>query len=105
MAAAFQVAVVLLDAASGFWGTGGVFASAAALGLTDVDALTFSMSRFGEDAAVRALAAKAIAVGILVNTLFKLGLVLILGSRGFQGVAVPGLLTIAASIAAGLWLI
>ena len=105
MAAAFQVAVVILDAASGFWGTGGVFASAAALGLTDMDALTFSMSRYGQDAAVRELAAQAIAVGILVNTLFKLGLVLMLGSRGFRAVAAPGLLTLAASIAAGLWLI
>jgi uncharacterized membrane protein (DUF4010 family) len=104
MAVAFQLAIVVLDAASGFWGSGGVFASAAALGLTDVDALTFSMSRYGQDAAVRELAARAIALGVLVNTLFKLGLALVLGSRAFHRVALPGLV-LAASLAAGLLIV
>jgi uncharacterized membrane protein (DUF4010 family) len=47
MAVVFQVVQMAVFAASSLWGASGVFTSAAILGLTDVDALTISMSRGG----------------------------------------------------------
>ena len=91
MALAFQVAVSGILFVRGHWGTSGVYATASVLGLTDVDALTMSMSRLDGGLAAE-LAASAIAVGILANTALKLTLSIVLGGRAFRRVAVPGLL-------------
>lgn len=66
------------------WGSSGVFTSAAILGLTDVDALTVSMARDVARAVSPAVAAAAIAIGVLTNTAMKLGLALLFGSRSFK---------------------
>jgi uncharacterized membrane protein (DUF4010 family) len=50
------------------------------------------------------LAARAIAVGLLSNTLLKLSLVLILGAPRFRKAAAPGLLALAATVVAGLFI-
>lgn len=99
MAVAFQVVLLLMPAIQHIWGGAGVLGSAAVLGLTDMDALTYSMSRLGSTGAAR-LAARAIAVGIVANTVLKLMLVLSLGSPAFRRAAAPGLFALAA--AAGL---
>jgi len=101
MAAAFQVVLLLIPMIQHTWGSAGVLGSAAVLGLTDTDALTYSMSRLGSTGAAR-LAARAIAVGIVANTVLKLVLVLSLGSPAFRRAAAPGLLALAAAMAAGL---
>jgi hypothetical protein len=79
-----------------------VIASAAVLGLTDVDALTLSMSKMGGDPALVGLAARAIVVGIIANTAMKLGMALLLGSAGFRWRVAAGLLALGAALAAGL---
>jgi uncharacterized membrane protein (DUF4010 family) len=84
-----------------FWGAAGVLGSAALLGLTDMDALTYSMARLGSEESAP-LAARAIAVGILSNTMLKLALVLGLGSPAFRKAAAPALLALAAAVVAGL---
>lgn len=91
MALVFQLAVSGIQFVRGHWGTTGVYATASVLGLTDVDALTMSMSRLDGGLAAE-LAASAIAVGILVNTALKLGLSIVLGGTVFRRVAVPGLM-------------
>jgi uncharacterized membrane protein (DUF4010 family) len=101
MALAFQLALLLFPAIQGLWGHAGVLSSAAVLGLTDMDALTYSMSRLGSGGEVR-LAAQAIMLGILSNTAVKLMLVLSLGSPVFRRAASPGLFALAAATAAGL---
>jgi uncharacterized membrane protein (DUF4010 family) len=101
MALAFQAVLLLVPAIQGTWGSAGVLSSAALLGLTDVDALTFSMSRLGS----APLAARAIAVGILANTALKLILVLTLGSPAFRRTAAPGLLALGCAVATGLVLV
>jgi uncharacterized membrane protein (DUF4010 family) len=90
MVLAFQVVLFVVPAADRLWGSAGVLGSAALLGLTDMDALTYSMARLGA-AGDPALAARAIAVGLLSNTVLKLGLVLVLGSPRFRRVAGAGL--------------
>jgi uncharacterized membrane protein (DUF4010 family) len=104
MAVAFQVVLLLIPAIQSIWGSAGVLGSAAVVGLTDMDALTYSMSRLGS-AGAAPLAARAIAVGILANTALKLILVLSLGSPTFRRAAAPGLLALGAAVATGLALV
>ncbi len=82
MALLFQAVLFALDYVRGIWGQSGLVASAAVLGLTDVDALTMSMARSAtEDAAPAAL---ALAVGCAANTAFKGGIALIIGRGEYR---------------------
>ncbi len=102
MALAFQVVLLAIAWLQDTVGTTGVLLTAAVLGLTDMDALTLSMSRLGSDEALRGLAAMAIAVGMLSNTLLKLTLTLVLGSPAFRRRASTGLVALAAASGVGL---
>lgn len=104
MALAFQASLMALTWISGTLGAIGVIASAALLGLTDMDALTLSMNRLGEAPDQAGLAARAIAVGILANGLLKTTLVVVLGGPGYRRLAAAGLLAVAGAGAAALWL-
>ena len=84
MAAVFQLVILLVNAARAGFGAAGVLTTAAALGLTDVDALTMSMARdVGRTGAVDTAAA-AIAIGILANVSLKTGIALVFGSSRFR---------------------
>ncbi len=84
MAAVFQLVILLVHAARAAFGAAGVLTTAAALGLTDVDALTMSMARdVGRSGAVDTAAA-AIAIGILANASLKTGIALVFGSSRFR---------------------
>lgn len=104
LALAFQAAIMLLAIVQSWWGTAGVLTSAAALGLTDVDALTVSMCRSAANGSAVSLAAQGIAIGVLSNTVLKLGVATSLGSRAFRRAVTPGFLALAAAVALGLWL-
>lgn len=97
MVLAFQVVLLVVPTAERLWGSAGVLGSAALLGLSDMDALTYSMARLGARGDAT-LGARAIAVGILSNTMLKLGLVLVLGTPRFRRVAGPGLLALGAAV-------
>jgi uncharacterized membrane protein (DUF4010 family) len=101
MAVAFQVAMIAIAYVRKTWGTPGVYATAAALGLTDVDALTVSMSRH-EAALAVSIAAHAIAIGILSNTILKLSIVVALGQSTFRRRAAIGLAALGVASAVGL---
>jgi uncharacterized membrane protein (DUF4010 family) len=82
-----------------------VLLSAAGLGLTDVDALIYAMTRLPADGVDTATAAQALAVGVLANTVLKLVLALVVGRGTFRRVAGFGLAGLAvASLAALLGL-
>lgn len=83
----FQAVLMAVYVARDVWGASGVLTSAAVLGLTDVDALTVSMARGVAQTISPAVAAAAIAVGVLANTGVKLGLALLLGSMRFRLIA------------------
>jgi uncharacterized membrane protein (DUF4010 family) len=99
MAALFQIVLIAVHLANRAAGAAGVLTSAAVLGLTDVDALTMSMSRVAADAAALDLGARAIAVGVAANTALKLVLALVLSERSFR-IIVGG--TLAAMLAAAV---
>lgn len=91
MALLFQVALMALAWVQGAFGDGGVLPLAALLGLTDMDALTLSMARLGTDPEMTDLAAKAIVLGLLSNTLLKFGVGMVLGTADFRRYAGTGL--------------
>jgi uncharacterized membrane protein (DUF4010 family) len=102
MAALFQAVLMAVYAVRERWGTSGVFTSAAVLGLTDVDALTVSMARDVAETVSPAVAAAAIAIGVLTNTGMKLGLALFLGSPRFRIIAGGGLVLMLVALGATL---
>jgi uncharacterized membrane protein (DUF4010 family) len=106
MALLFQVVLFAVYLAGEVWGYSGVLASAAVLGLTDVDALTMSMARGVASTGSLALAAMAIAVGVLSNTALKLGVALVFGNARFRLIAGGGLvlMMIAATLSLA-WLV
>jgi uncharacterized membrane protein (DUF4010 family) len=97
MAIAFQAMLLILPLAQRAWGSGGLLGSAALLGLTDMDALTYSLARPPGGGVAPALAARALGVGIFANTLFKLVLVLTQGDRSVRRIAGLGLASLAAA--------
>lgn len=104
MAIAFQVAMVLLTLVRDRWGSLGLYPAAAVLGLTDMDALTVSMSTL-DRSMLPEIAARAIAIGVLANTLLKLGLTVVMGSNRFRPVASTGLAALAAASLVGLLIV
>lgn len=104
MAIAFQATLMLMALARGRFGEAGVLASSAVLGLTDMDALTFSMTRLAAEPDMIAIAAAAMAIGVLANTVLKLGVTLVVGTGEFRRRAGVGLVLLAAASAVGLGL-
>ena len=105
MAVGFQVVLLLIPLAQQLWGTPGVLTSAVIVGISDMDALAFSMARLAASPTSLPLAAKALAVGALASALFKVCLALALGAAPFRRQAAAGLGTVAAACALGLWLV
>ena len=102
MALLFQLVLYGVDAAQTWFGSAGLFASAAALGLTDVDALTVTMARGTAARAGLDAAARAIAVGVLANTVLKAAIALVVGRGAFRRVTGATLLAMAATLAVAL---
>ncbi len=102
MTLAFAVVLMVVHEVERLFGSGGVLWSAAIVGLTDTDALTLAMARLGQRPDVLVVAAKAIAIGVLANTMFKLGVTVVLGTPAFRKVASLGLLVLAVAGAGAL---
>jgi uncharacterized membrane protein (DUF4010 family) len=101
MAVAFQIALSIIAIVRTKVDSPGLYVTGAALGLTDVDALTFAMNRAGGDITA-AVAARAIAIGILANTALKLAVCVVLGRGRFRRLATIGLAGLALGSAIGL---
>lgn len=95
MALAFQAVLFGIEAARSAFGDVGVLAGAAVAGLTDLDALTLSMSRLAAEPDLAVTAARALAVGIVANSIVKSTVAVVLGTRDYRSVAIPGLLAMA----------
>ena len=102
MAAVFQIVLFAVNAARQYFGEGGLLASGAILGLTDVDALTISMTKVAAAGGSQSIAAQAIAIGILANCLLKVGLAIVLGAPRFWRVAGALLAAMAITIIASI---
>lgn len=102
MAAMFQVVLFALHEVRQRFGGTGLRWSAVLLGLTDVDALTASMATQVGDGLALDVAASAIAIGIVANTVLKLGLAVAIGRGRFRLIVGAGLAAIAAAILVSL---
>jgi uncharacterized membrane protein (DUF4010 family) len=100
MALIFQVVLYGVYLMRGWFGTAGVLASGAVVGLTDMDALTVSMAESATRGVDATLAARAIVVGIISNSVVKLALTLALGDASFRRLA--GLVMAAMLVALGV---
>jgi len=100
MAVAFQLVLYAVDWASRRHGSGGVLVTAGLAGLTDVDALAFSLSKSGIDPDDAATYGRALAIGLAANTLFRLVIAVVVGRGTFRARVAAGLAVIAAASAA-----
>ena len=81
-----------------------LYAVATVAGLTDVDAITLSMSDYAKATGAVATAATAIALGWLANTAFKCGIVWAVGNRSLLGRILPATIALTAATVATIWL-
>lgn len=102
MAVAFQIVLFALAWIQQNAGQSGVIASAMVLGLTDMDALTLSMTRYAAVPEQVRTAAAAIGVGVLANTALKTTLVLTIGGPRYRVRAATGLAVLAVGSGVGL---
>ena len=100
MALLFQIVLFAVHYMRAWIGETGLLATGFVLGLTDVDALTLSMSRSVTSGTSVDAACRAIATGIVANSLMKAGIAMIVGSSRFKWQAGASLLAMAAAGAA-----
>jgi uncharacterized membrane protein (DUF4010 family) len=98
MAVLFQVVLTAVEITRVTWGSAGVMISAAVLGVTDVDALTISMSQATQSGVPVDVAARGVTAGILSNTVLKLLLAVVIGSGRFRTIASLSLVLIAMAL-------
>jgi uncharacterized membrane protein (DUF4010 family) len=105
MAALFQVVLFITGGVGRAFGDSGLRVAGAVLGLTDVDALTISMTTTAASASGPAVAAQAIAIGILANCVMKLVIAVALGTPHFARTTATMLavMTAAILVAIALW--
>jgi uncharacterized membrane protein (DUF4010 family) len=102
MVVVFQIVLFVVAFAESRFGAAGLYGSAAILGLTDVDALTLSMSQRATAGTPLEVATTALTIGIIANTVVKTGLALVIGRGPFRLYATAGLAAMAATL--GVWL-
>jgi uncharacterized membrane protein (DUF4010 family) len=77
----FAVILLIVAAVRKYLPPSSVYFVAGIAGLTDVDAITLSMARMAQEGGGQELAARAITIAAVANTLIKGGMVVALGSR------------------------
>ncbi|MGE0815246.1 MAG: MgtC/SapB family protein [Vicinamibacterales bacterium] len=102
MAVLFQVVLYAAAQAQEWFGQAGLHGAAAVLGLTDVDALTMTMSRVFAPTAGADVAARGLVVGILSNTLLKSAAAVAIGAGRYRVVCGAALAAAAAAFAVEL---
>jgi uncharacterized membrane protein (DUF4010 family) len=86
----FGVVVVIAKVADVYLGEAGLYLAAAVAGLTDVDAITLAMANLAQgDANQTAIAARAILIAAMANTLVKSGMTVALGSPALRRLTLP----------------
>ena len=102
MALLFQIVLFAVYYMREWVGETGLLASGFVLGLTDVDALTLSMARSARAGTSIDAASRAIAIGIVSNSLMKAAIAFGIGTGRFRWQAGGALLAMAAAGAAAL---
>jgi uncharacterized membrane protein (DUF4010 family) len=86
----FGLVIFVAKAAEVYLGAAGLYLAAALAGLTDVDAITLAMANLAHgDPKQTEIAARAILIAVLANTLVKSGMTVTLGSPQLRRVTLP----------------
>jgi uncharacterized membrane protein (DUF4010 family) len=86
----FGVVLLVSRAAQVYLGEAGLYLAAAVAGLTDVDAITLAMVNLAQsDATNLQVAARAIVIAVMANTLTKSGMAIGLGSPELRRITLP----------------
>jgi uncharacterized membrane protein (DUF4010 family) len=101
MTALFQVVMIAIAAVVAWWSVRALMMTSAMIGLTDLDALTLSLAR--NTGIEPALAARGLAVGVLSNTLLKMGVAMTVGRGAYRWVTGAVLGAMALGVAATIW--
>ena len=106
MTVLFVLVLWALGLIQGRLGASGLLGSAALLGLTDLDALTYSVGQLvGAGTTAAETAARALLVGMLANTGLKLAVAVALGAPRFRRLCGLGLAVFGLALAAGFLLV
>jgi len=100
----FAAVLAVLATIRDRFGASGLLSGAAILGLADLDALTYSMNRLAATGTPMATAVRALLVGLVANSLFKLAAAAALGTARFRRIAGLGLALYALAFGLGLLL-
>jgi uncharacterized membrane protein (DUF4010 family) len=101
----FQAVLFAVSFVTSWLGTRGLYGSAAVLGLVEMDALTISMARLTASGTAAEITARAVTIGIIANTIVKLGIAVVIGRGRFRPLAAVGLALMALALGAALvWL-
>jgi uncharacterized membrane protein (DUF4010 family) len=103
LTALFQGVLFLIHLVRSRFGDSGMVITGALLGLTDMDALTLSMSRQAASGTDPNLAALALSIGIISNTIVKLLIGVVLGRGAFRTFVAIGLAAIAVALAGAVF--
>ena len=103
MTALFQIVLFVILAVQARWSAEALVVTSAAVGLTDLDALTLSLARSTVAADAVPIAAVALVAGVLANTVLKLIVAFVVGRGLFRAMTACGLGVIALALSAALW--
>ena len=101
----YAAIVMIIPYADAYWGKGGVLVTSGLAGLTDVDAITISLSKTSSLAIPLQVARNAILVAVMVNTVVKFMIAFFAGSPGLRRRLAIGYGVVLATGLAGLLLI
>nr|WP_238593335.1 DUF4010 domain-containing protein [Halobiforma lacisalsi] len=94
----FAIVLLVSESAHTWFGVSGVYATAFLSGLADVDAITITLSTLAAEGSISATAATTgIVIGAIANTIVKVALVWVLGTRQL-GKLVTGLLGVVSAV-------
>jgi uncharacterized membrane protein (DUF4010 family) len=103
MAAIFQIVLLATNLARSYYGQAGILGTSFLLGAFEMDGLTLSMAQLTRTGTPIDVAVKAITIGLVANSIVKLGLAVSLGRGAFRPLAGVGLALMTLALAAGIY--
>lgn len=99
----FQVVLFVIAYAKAHFSSQALYGTSALVGLAEIDALTISMARLTNSGTAAEIAARAVTIGIIANTVTKLAIALISGRGSFRPLAATGLTLMGLALGAALY--
>jgi uncharacterized membrane protein (DUF4010 family) len=101
----YSAIVVIIPYADAYWGKGGILVTSGLAGLTDVDAITISLSKTSSLSIPVQVARNAILIAVMVNTVVKFMIAFFAGSPGLRRRLAIGYGVVLAAGIAGLLMV